>query len=393
MLYNFDEIIPRKGTHSLKYDFAVQRGKPEDVLPLWVADMDFEVPKPVRDALISRCEHAIFGYTESGEAYFEALSQWFSKRFSWDIKEEWLVKTPGVVFALAAAVNAFTEPGDSVMIQRPVYYPFGQTVTGNDRRLVVNSLVYKNGKYEINFADFEAKIVENKVKLFILCSPHNPVGRVWRKEELKAMGDICLKHGVIIVSDEIHCDFVWDGHEHNIFATLGEAYAQNSVICTAPSKTFNIAGLQVSNIFIINPELRRKFKKAVYKTGYSEMNTLGLTACEAAYRHGEEWLQQLKAYLKDNISFARTFIKERLPKLHLVEPEGTYLIWIDFSSLGLTEEERQELVVQKAGLWLDNGEMFGPEEAGFERINVTCPRSVLKTALEKLEKAIKDSKL
>ncbi|MBP1736203.1 MAG: aminotransferase [Oscillospiraceae bacterium] len=384
----FDRIIDRRGTGSLKYDFAVRRGKPANVLPLWVADMDFQAPPAVLDALRERVDHGIFGYSEPGEGYFEALLGWYQERHGWTPQRRWLVKTPGIVFALAMAVRAYTEIGDGVLIQQPVYYPFSEVIEDNNRVLVSNPLENRGGVYQINFEDFERCIVEHRVKLFLLCSPHNPVGRVWTREELAAMGDICLRHGVIVASDEIHWDFVWGDNRHTVFSTLGEAFEQNCLIFTAPSKTFNMAGLQISNCFIPNPELRRKFRLEIDRAGYSQHNTMGLAACQAAYSRGGAWFDELKDYLWDNISFVRSYLRENLPEIQLVEPQGTYLLWLDFRALNLTEEEREYLIVNKAGLWLDSGAIFGAVGEGFERINIACPRKTLQLALECLEEAI-----
>ena len=386
---DFDKITDRRNTNCLKYDFAVKRGMPEDVLPLWVADMDFQTSSYVQDALIKQVQHGIFGYSEVKEEYFEAVSAWMEQKHGWHVKEDWLVKTPGVVFALAMAVQAFTEPGDAVIIQQPVYYPFSEVIADNGRRIVDNTLELKeDGKYHINFEDFEQKVKENHVKLFLLCSPHNPVGRVWTKEELKKIAAICRKYDVIVVSDEIHEDFVFNG-KHQVFADLSEDAKNRTITCTAPSKTFNLAGLQVSNIWIANPKLREKFKKQIAAAGYSQLNTLGLTACEAAYRYGGEWHAELLGYLKSNLNFLREFLQTRLPEVKLIEPEGTYLVWLDFGSLGLTEEQREELLTKKAGIWLDSGAIFGAAGEGFERINIACPRSILKDALERIERAVR----
>ncbi len=387
MKYDFDTIVDRKGTNCLKYDFAQERGKEADVLPLWVADMDFRTAPEILNQMQKVLNHGIFGYSEVKEDYFKVLSDWYLKHFNWKTENEWLVKTPGVVFAIAAAIRAFTNEGDSVLIQQPVYYPFAQTIIDNSRKLVNNPLKLINGHYEIDFEDFEEKIIKNNVKLFVLCSPHNPVGRVWKKDELKRLGDICILHNVIVVSDEIHNDFVYKGNKHFVFSSLDEKYAQNSVICTAPSKTFNLAGLQVSNIFIVNKELREKFIKAVDATGYSQLNVFGLAAAKAAYEYGEEWLIELKDYIYQNLCFVRKFLKERLPEIKLIEPEGTYLIWLDFRDLKLTEKEREKLL-KEAKLWLDSGIMFGANGEGFERINIACPRKIIKQALEQLEKVI-----
>ena len=386
---NFDEIVERRGTDCLKYDFAKRRGKPADVLPLWVADMDFKTSSYVEDALIERAKHGIFGYSDTQEVYFNAVAGWMERHHHWKIKEDWMIKTPGVVFALAMAVKAFTKAGDSILIQQPVYYPFSEAIRDNGRELVNSPLKLVNGHYEMDFDDLERKIVEHKVTLFLLCSPHNPVGRVWTEEELRRIGDICVKHGVIVVSDEIHSDFVWKGHKHTIFASLSEKYADISVTCTAPSKTFNLAGLQTSNIFIPNRELRHRFRKAVDQAGYSQLNTMGLVACRAAYEEGGEWLEQLKGYLQENLVFARDYIANNLPGIHLIEPEGTYLIWLDLRELGLTEAEREDLIVNKAKLWLDSGAIFGEDGEGFERINIACPRATLQEAFDRLAEALK----
>jgi cystathionine beta-lyase len=388
MSYQFDEIIERRGTNSLKYDFAAERGKPNDILPLWVADMDFRTCPAVTQALIKSAERGIFGYSECKEGYFQALKTWYENRFDWNLKSEWLVKTPGVVFAICAAIRALTKEGDAVLIQRPVYYPFSESILTNNRRLVNNPLVYSDGKYSVDFKDFEEKIVRNKVKLFLLCSPHNPVGRVWTKEELVRMGDICVKHNVLIVSDEIHSDFVYADYHHHVFASLKSEYLERTVTCTAPSKTFNLAGLQISNIFIPNPDVRKKFQKEVTKTGYSQLNTAGLIACQAAYEGGGLWLDELKQYLADNLDFVRSFLNERLPEIKLVEPQGTYLIWLDFRCLGLSAGQLEDMLANRAKLWLDCGSLFGAEGEGFERVNIACPRATLEAAFSKLEQAI-----
>ncbi|MEY8355942.1 MalY/PatB family protein [Lachnospiraceae bacterium 54-53] len=385
---DFDEIIDRKNTNSLKYDFARRRGKPENLFSMWVADMDFKVSRRVLDAIHDRVDHGIFGYSEVQEEYFEAVQGWMRKKHDWDVESRWLIKTPGVVFALAMAVQAFTDPGDGVMIQKPVYYPFSEVIEDNGRILADNTLCLgEDGKYHIDFEDFERKAEQNHVKLFFLCNPHNPVGRVWTREELERLGDICIRKNILVVSDEIHQDFVFRGR-HLVFADLSEELKNRTITCTSPSKTFNLAGLQVSNIFIANPQIRRKFRRQVGAAGYSQLNTLGLTACEAAYRHGEEWHGRLMEYLSGNIAFVRDFLKEKLPRIRLIEPEGTYLLWLDFHELGLTENEREDLIVSKAGLWLDSGAMFGPSGEGFERINVACPRSILAQAMQNLEKAV-----
>ena len=392
--YNFDKIINRKGTNCLKYDYAVERGKPADVLPLWVADMDFTVSEEITKSLHAAVDHGIYGYTQPKDAYYNAITNWMEKNHNWKTKREWIMKTPGVVFALGAAVKAFTKPGDAVLIQNPVYYPFTNIIRDNDRRVIDNTLVYEKrvtegkSQYSIDYEDFERKIVQENIKLFILCNPHNPVGRVWNREELQYLGEICLRHHVIVVSDEIHNDFVYPGFEHTVFANVDPRFAEFTVTCTAPSKTFNLAGLQISNIFISNETLREAFQKEIYKTGYDEPNALGAVACEAAYRGGQEWLDQLRAYLLENLNFLRTYLQEKIPQIHLVEPEGTYLVWLDCSELGISGKELDQFIVEKAGLWLDGGAMFGPSGADFQRVNIACPRATLELALDKLKAAV-----
>lgn len=392
--YNFDKIINRKGTNCLKYDFAVERGKPAEVLPLWVADMDFQVSEEITKSLHVAVEHGIYGYTQPKDPYYNAIMNWMKKNHQWETKREWIMKTPGVVFALGAAVKAFTKPGGAVLIQNPVYYPFTNIIRDNDRRVIDNTLVYEKrvtegkSQYSIDYEDFERKIVQENIKLFILCNPHNPVGRVWTREELQYLGEICLRHHVIVVSDEIHNDFVYPGFEHTVFANVDPRFAEFTVTCTAPSKTFNLAGLQISNIFIPNETLREAFQKEIDKTGYDEPNALGAVACEAAYRGGQEWLDQLRAYLLENLNFLRAYLQEKIPQIHLVEPEGTYLVWLDCSELGISGKELDQFIVEKAGLWLDGGAMFGPSGADFQRVNIACPRATLELALDKLKAAV-----
>ena len=384
---DFDRIIDRRNTKSVKYDLAAKKGMPEDVLPLWVADMDFRVSSYIQEAIARQVEHGVFGYSDTGEEYFEAVKGWMKRHHGWDVEADWLVKTPGVVFALSLAVKAFTEPGDSVLIQQPVYYPFKRVVEVNGRRTISNTLVYENNKYIMDFEDFEEKIIREKIKLFILCNPHNPVGRVWTEDELVRIGDICQKHHVIVVSDEIHGDFAFKG-KHHVFAGLKKEYGEFTVTCTAPSKTFNLAGLQLSNIFISNPELRRAFRRQLDIVGYEEPNIMGMVACEAAYRDGDEWYEAMLEYVAGNIAFTREYVEKNIPGVTMAEHEGTYLVWLDFRQLGMTGEELEEMIVQRARLWLDGGAMFGESGTGFQRVNVACSRKILEEALERMKGAV-----
>ena len=387
MPINFDEIIDRRNTSCLKHDFAVERGYPADILPFWVADMDFRAPAPVIDALKVRAEHGIFGYTQVKDDYFAVLQNWFRTRHDWTVERRDLILTPGVVFAIATAIRAFTKVGDAVLIQQPVYYPFANMIRQNERVIVDNPLRLIEGRYEIDFADFEQKIIEHRVKLFILCSPHNPVGRVWTRAELEQIAAVCLRHNVIVVADEIHEEFVRPGFRHVPFASLSEEAAAITVTCTSPSKTFNLAGLQISNIFIRNTQLRRRFKEELSRTGYDEPNTLGLTGAKAAYEHGAEWLAQLLAYIEENHARTKSFLAAHLPKVQIIEPEGTYLLWLDFRAYGLSDEELNEKIIREAHLWLDDGPIFGAGGSGFQRINIACPWATLETGLQNLAKA------
>lgn len=388
-LSDLDTVIDRKHTDCLKYDFAAQRGKPTDTLPFWIADMDFRVADCITEAMQKRVDHGIYGYSDTGNAYFQALADWQKDCFHWSVRPEWLIKTPGVVPALNIAVRSLTEEGDAVLINRPVYYPFHAAINNNKRKLVNSPLVYKNGRYELDFHDIEQKISENQVRLAILCSPHNPVGRVWTKEELEAYAEICLKHRVTVICDEIHEDFTYPGHAHIPFASLGRETADISITCTAPSKTFNIAGLQTSNIFIPNESIRKKFREGLDSFGYDQINIMGILACEAAYRGGREWLDTVREYIGNNLSFTKAFLQSHLPEMKLIEPEGTYLLWIDCRSYGLSDEELEHKILYDAKLWVDMGSIFGPEGNGFFRFNIACPKATLEQGLQQLNKAFK----
>ncbi|MFR5745848.1 MAG: MalY/PatB family protein [Anaerostipes hadrus] len=385
---NFDEPVDRRNTDCLKYDFAKRKGMPEDVLPLWVADMDFKTSSYIEDALVERAKEAIFGYSEVQTPYFQAVANWMKIHHNWEVKRTWLVKTPGVVFALAMAVKAFTDPGDSVIIQSPVYYPFSEVITDNGRNIVSSDLYLgADDRYHMDYADFEKKIIENDVKLFLLCNPHNPVGRVWTKEELEKVGDICLKHNVLVVSDEIHADFVFKG-QHQVFTAIKKEYEDITLTCTAPSKTFNLAGLSLSNIFIPNRKLKRQFKAELKAAGTGLMGVMGLVACQTAYEKGEEWYYAMKSYVQANIEFTKQYVEENLPGVKMIDHEGTYLVWLDFRETGLGADELEDLIIHKAKLWLDSGKIFGKNGEGFQRINVACPRSTVKEALDRMKEAM-----
>ena len=389
MDYNFNKITDRHNTNACKLDLAVIRGKPADVLSLWVADMDFPTSPAILEALHKKIDHGIFGYSCMDEAFHTALANWMKNEHNFTFDRRELVTTPGVVFAIACAIKAFSKEGEAVLIQTPVYYPFKNMIEANNRRTITSSLFEKDGKWQINFEDFEKKIIENDVKLFILCSPHNPVSRVWTRDELSRLAEICLRHKVIVFADEIHNDFVYSPNLHTIFSTLSPEVAENSVVSMSPSKTFNLAGLQFSTNFIKNPALRAKFKAEREKTGYDEPSLMGLVAARAAYENGKPWLEELKKHLLSNIDFVRDYLKDKLPLVRLIEPEGTFLLWLDFSAYEIPDAELDDLIVNKAKVWLDRGTMFGPEGDKYQRINIATPQPLLKEAIDRIAGALR----
>jgi len=388
--YNFDEIIDRSGTNSSKHTFNPEKGLTPDLIPLWVADMDFKSPDEVIERLIARAQHGVFGYTGVSKDYEKAIQNWFEKRFDWHVEPEWMVRTHGVVTMVSAAIQALTEEGDAVMIQNPVYYPFHNSVVAAKRRSVSNDLVLRDGRYYVDFENFEKTIVEENVKLFVLCSPHNPVARVWEKDELIRMGEICLKHGVIVVSDEIHCDFVYPGHKHYPFASLREDFAQNCVVCTAPSKTFNLAGLQTSNAFVPNEEMRKKIQEYMGRHHLGGPTIFGMTACQAAYECGEQWLEELLVYLAENARKVTAFFAENCPQIKPLKMDGTYLMWLDCRELPLPAEEVDQFMREKAKVWFDDGCWFSSQGAGFERVNLGSPWPILEEACKRIAAAVKE---
>ncbi len=385
---DFDKIYDRKNTNSVKYDFACENGVPQDALPMWVADMDFKAPDCVAQAIKDRAEHGIFGYSAPSKEYFASVAKWFETRHNWNVDTDKFVITAGVVSAISAIICAMTREGDSVIICQPVYYPFAEAVRSNARNLVVSELVNDGGYYTVDYDDFERKIVENDVKLFILCNPHNPVGRVWTKEELERLGDVCLRHGVFVISDEIHFDFAF-GCRHTVFATVKREFEDICAVCTATTKTFNMAGLHISNIYIANDRARKLVSAELAKRGCGNPNVMGIVACQAAYGSGGGWLDELLVYLEGNIRFAKRYLDEYLPEISLREPQGTYLLWLDMRKLGLDDEKLSSFMLNEAKLWLDDGYIFGKGGSGFERMNIACPRATLKSALDRLYSAVR----
>lgn len=387
MKYDFDKRIDRTGTASYKWDQSEKLFGRADILPLWVADMDFEAPKEVVEAITRRAEQGIYGYTVRTQAFYDAIVGWLSRRHGWTIKQDWISSSPGVVPALSVMVLAFTEPGDGIILQSPVYYPFYDVIKMNGRKVVDNPLILKDGQYTIDF-DLLERQASSGAKMLLLCSPHNPGGRVWKREELERVGDICSKHNVIVVADEIHHDLVFAGHKHIPYASISETLANHSVTCIATSKTFNLAGLQAASVIIPNEEIRRKYN-ALLKTLSIHMESyFGLTAIESSYTHGEEWLDQLLVYLEGNLNALMEFAEKRLPQVKVIKPEGTYLVWMDCTAISEKPQELKRLMFEKAGVAFSEGSVFGKQGAGYLRVNIACPRSLLLEALEKFEAAL-----
>ena len=388
MNYDFDRITDRHHTNSIKWDFNQRTFGREDVLPLWVADMDFKAPEEVVEALVKRAQHGIYGYSEGKAGYYKALEDWIDKRHGWKIQRDWITFSPGVVPALNELVRSLTQLGDKILIQSPVYPPFFHVIRNHGREVVNSQLRLENGRYTMDFADLEEKF-SSGVKMMILCNPHNPVGRVWQRDELERLGRLCLAHDVIVISDEIHGDLIYKDYHHIPFASLSPELANQSIVCTAPSKTFNLAGLQTSNLIIPNVAFREAFKKSLSLTGVHNPNVFGITALEAAYRHGWDWLAQLMNYIKGNSDFLISFLDQELAQIQAIQPEGTYLIWLDFRSLGMEPKSLQEFLVHKAGVGLNAGYQFGPGGEGFARLNLGCSHSVVEEGLQRIKVAVK----
>lgn len=379
----FDRVIDRTGTSSFKWDFRAEMTGIPDILPMWVADMDFASPEPVIRALTQRAAHGVYGYTGYPDSFFQAVSQWFHEVHGWNIEPDSMVVTPGVVPALNMAVRAFTRPGDRIVLQPPVYYPFMWAVDNNEREIVFNPLEREGDSWRMNLDDLEEKF-RGGARMLILCSPHNPVARVWSRNELEALAEVCRRHDVLVVSDEIHADLAMPGFRHFPLETLAPDLKERLITCTAPSKTFNLAGLQVSTIVIPEPRLRDRFAAAMKSSGLGLSNPFGITAAEAAYRHGREWRDGLIRYIRDNQAFLSDFCGERIPWARPAPLEGTYLSWIDCRAAGLDDLRLKEKLRREAGVWLDEGPMFGPGGEGYQRMNIACPRATLEKALNRM---------
>jgi len=387
--FNFDEIIERANTDSIKWSrkHLKQHFGGEDSVPMWIADMDFKAAPAIIDAVVARAKHGVYGYGHKSDEFLEAAVAWQKKRNDWDIQKEWILFTPGIIPALNFILETFCNPGDKVIIQSPVYYPFANIINNNGLHISNNPLELRNGRYEINYEQLEEVARDGRAKVMILCSPHNPVGRVWTEDELKRVGEICIRNNVLVVTDEIHSDLVYPPHRHTPFAKISEEFKMNSIVCTSPSKTFNLAGLQLSNIIVPNERLRRDLYHKI-STIDIDPGSFATVAQIAAYHQGEEWLEQLLVYLQRNLQLISKFVAERMPKVRMIKPEATYLAWLDFSAYGLTDEDLRVLMQKDAKVALDDGYIFGPGGENFQRINFACPQSMLKDALNRIAKAL-----
>lgn len=386
MQYDFDKYIERKGTDSVKYDLnGIIFGK-EDVLPMWVADMDFEVPDFIREAINERASHPVYGYTYRPRKFFESAARWISRRHGWEVSPDSFSFSPGIVPALNMIVMEFSEPGDRILVQPPVYFPFFNAITNHKRELVYNQLIERNGVYEIDFDQLEQEFKKG-IKIFFLCNPHNPVGRVWMKEELEKLATLVVKYKVLVISDEIHSDLLLFGNKHIPFASLGKEVADLTFTCMAPSKTFNLAGLYTSVVIATNPALKKAYEHILDAVHVGGGCLFGQVAFEAAYTHGEEWLGQLNSYLEQNFMMLKEFLGSSLPGAVISPLEATYLVWIDLAFLGKDEEELKRFIIEDAGLGLNDGPMFGPGGANHQRMNIATTREVLRKGLEQLATA------
>lgn len=387
MEYNFDEPISRENTSCYKYDLRGAVFGKDDVIPMWVADMDFKTPPFIIEAVKKRLEHEILGYTFRSDLYYESVIRWLKMKHDWDVRREWISFSPGVVPALNLAVLAYTKPGDKIIVQKPVYFPFFPAIQNHRRLLVNNPLKYKNFKYHIDFDDLLNKI-DDDVKMIMLCSPHNPTGNVWKYENLKNLSDICLEKNILLLSDEIHSDLVYPGSRHIPMASLSPEVSDITITCIAPSKTFNLAGLSTSAVIISNRVLREKYEKMLEDIHVGGGNIFGFVALQAAYNEGEKWLQALMEYLQNNLNYLTSYLKRHIPVIRPVIPEATYMVWLDCRGLGLNNKELKKFMVYDAGLGLSDGTLFGNEGNGFQRINIGCRLSLLKEALDQLNNAV-----
>lgn len=385
MKYDFDKIIPRRGTNSVKWDVAKEDG----VIPMWVADMDFQAAPCIRQAMKERVDHGVFGYTLVPNSYYESIISWFDRRHQWHIDRNWILYTSGVVPAISAIIKALTEPGDKVLVQTLVYNCFFSSIRNNGCTTAENALVRKGNSYEIDFDDFERLAADEKTKVFLLCNPHNPAGRVWTPDELSRMNDICLRHGVKVIADEIHCELIMPGYKFTPFAAVSKACQDNCITTNSPTKSFNIAGLQIANIITNNDTIKRKIDRAININEVCDVNPFGVIALQAAYNEGESWIDQLNLYLWENYKVLKDFFQEHLPKLQVLKLEGTYLVWVDISTTGLKADELTNELLQQGKVMVNSGTMYGKTTgANYLRLNIAMPRSLMLEALQRIAQVL-----
>jgi len=395
MKYDFDREYSRQNTNSIKWGTVGKLFGDDDVIPMWIADMDFPAARPIVEALKNRAGHEFYGYTSPGSSLIQSIVDRMERKFRWKIQPEWIVFTPGVIPAISVAIRSLTRPGDGVILQEPVYYPFFPCVKQSGCHIITNELKLSEGRYDMDFADLESKFqsksdifaISSRTRTLILCNPHNPIGRLWSREELLRLGEIVIGHGGTVISDEIHCELLFKGYDHATFAAISPEFEQNCVVCMAPSKTFNLAGLQASSIIIPNKKLRNNFKDISQSIVHTP-NLFGLAAMEAAYRYGDEWLEELLNYLQANLEFTLNYFVDKIPKIKVIQPQGTYLLWLDCRALGQDDMTLRNFMRCKVKVGLDDGFLFGAGGSGFQRMNIACPRAVLEEALTRIERAV-----
>jgi len=394
MKYDFDQICSRENTDCSKWDGREKVFGTDDIIPMWVADMDFPTAKPIVEAIQERATHEFFGYTDPGKGLIEAIVERMEKKYGWRIEPEWIVFTPGVIPAINVAIRSIARPGDEIILQEPIYYPFFNAIRQNGCQTITNELKFTNGNYEMDFDDLERLFqpragmgsVQSRIKSVILCNPHNPLGRLWNKEELTQLGEIVIGNNAIVISDEIHCELLFKGQKHTPFAAISEEFEQNSITCMAPSKTFNLAGLEASSIIIPNKKLRDRYNES--RVGVNVPNLFGLTAMEAAYRYGDEWLEQVLDYIEDNLNYTLEYFENNIPQIKVIKPQATYLLWLDCRSLGMDDITLRDFIRETVKVGMDDGFLFGAGGSGFQRMNIACPRSILQEALQRIEIAV-----
>lgn len=389
---SFDRSVNRRNTNTEKWDGMIDKYGREDLIPLWIADMDFEVSKEISEKVERRAAHRVYGYAYCTKEYYDAIISWMDRRHNWQVKEEWITYTPGVISAISFALDALTQPGDNVIIQTPIYDPFYSVIEDNGCHVNENPLIFKDGVYSIDFDDLESRI-NDRTKVMLICSPHNPIGRVWTEEELRRLGEIAIRHDIKIICDEIHSEMIYKNYKHTSIGTLGREIEDRSVVCTSPTKAFNIAGLQVANLIIANEDMRKRVRQVIDKNHFVRPSIFGVEGLIAAYNDSEYWLEEVKEYIESNKDYFIEYVENRIPEISVVEPGGTYVLWVDFSGLGMTREELSNFLLEDCRLATIDGAVFGQEGELFERINIACPRETIEEALRRIEDGVRKRRI